>query len=246
MNTRHFHLRALFAVLVTVTSFVSRVHAGEVQIFNGTDLTGWEGNKELWSVKDGAITGITPPDPTNPQKSSIKHNTFLVWKGGKVRDFELTCQFRIKSGNSGFQYRSKELTPGVSGPIISGYQADMNAPGSVTGALYEERGRGMLAMPGEKNTIKPGADGKKVTVEKIGKSEDPAAMQTGLRKQDWNEYRIVAKGNHLQHFINGKQIIDVTDEDTANAPKEGVLALQLHGGTPMLVQFKNFKFVELH
>ena len=219
--------------------------AGEVEIFNGKDLTGWEGNKDLWSVKDGAITGITPPDPADPKKGIIKHNTFLVWKGGKVSDFEMTFQYRIEKGNSGVQYRSKELDPGAFGPIISGYQADFEAGDKYSGILYEERGRGILALRGEKNTIKPGADAKKPTVEKNGTVGDSAAIQAGIKKEDWNEYKIIAKGNHVQHFINGMQTIDVTDEDAANAPKEGLLALQIHQGPPMVVQFKNFKLVEL-
>lgn len=228
---------ALFALTLTAA-------AGEVEVFNGKDLTGWEGNKDLWSVKDGAITGITPPDPADPKKGIIKHNTFLVWKGGKVADFELTFQYRIEKGNSGVQYRSKELDPGAFGPIISGYQADFEAGDKYSGILYEERGRGILALRGEKNTIKPGADGKKPTVEKNGSVGDSAAIQAAIKKEDWNDYRIVAKGNHVQHFINGMQTIDVTDEDTANAPKEGLLALQIHQGPPMVVQFRNFKLTE--
>jgi hypothetical protein len=230
-------LAALFAV-------VSFANADEKEIFNGKDLTGWEGNKDLWSVKDGAITGITPPDPADPKKGIIKHNTFLVWKGGMVGDFDLTFQYRIEKGNSGVQYRSKELTPGEFGPIISGYQADFEAGDKYSGILYEERGRGILALRGEKNTIKPGADGKKPEIAKNGLVGDNAAIQAAIKKEDWNEYRIVAKGNHVQHFINGMQTIDVTDEDTANAPKEGLLALQIHQGPPMVVQFKNFKLVE--
>jgi hypothetical protein len=230
-------LAALFALTLTAA-------AGEVEVFNGKDLTGWEGNKDLWSVKDGAITGITPPDPADPKKGIIKHNTFLVWKGGKVADFELTFQYRIEKGNSGVQYRSKELDPGAFGPIISGYQADFEAGDKYSGILYEERGRGILALRGEKNTIKPGADGKKPTVEKNGSVGDSAAIQAAIKKEDWNDYRIVAKGNHVQHFINGMQTIDVTDEDTANAPKEGLLALQIHQGPPMVVQFRNFKLTE--
>lgn len=218
----------------------------DVQIFNGTDLTGWEGNKELWSVKDGAITGITPPDPAYPAKGIIKHNTFLVWKGGKVADFELTFQYRIEKGNSGVQYRSKELAPGEFGPIISGYQADFEAGDKYSGILYEEKGRNILALRGEKTVIKPAADGgKKVVVEKAGTVGDSAAIQASIKKEEWNEYKIIAKGNHVQHFINGQQTIDVTDEDSANAPKEGLLALQIHQGPPMVVQFKNFKLTTL-
>ena len=231
--------------LAVFASLVLTATAGEVEIFNGKDLTGWEGNKDLWSVKDGAITGITPPDPADPKKGIIKHNTFLVWKGGKVSDFELTFQYRIEKGNSGVQYRSKELDPGAFGPIISGYQADFEAGDKYSGILYEERGRGILALRGEKTTIKPGADAKKPTVEKNGTVGDSAAIQAAIKKEDWNEYKIIAKGNHVQHFINGMQTIDVTDEDAANAPKEGLLALQIHQGPPMVVQFKNFKLVEL-
>jgi hypothetical protein len=230
-----------FAALLALTFTAT---AGEVEIFNGKDLTGWEGNKDLWSVKDGTITGITPPDPADPKKGIIKHNTFLVWKGGKVADFELSFQYRIEKGNSGVQYRSKELDPGAFGPIISGYQADFEAGDKYSGILYEERGRGILALRGEKNTIKPGADAKKPVVEKNGTVGDNAAIQAAIKKEDWNEYRIVAKGNHVQHFINVMQTIDVTDEDAANAPKEGLLALQIHQGPPMVVQFKNFKLVE--
>ena len=234
-------LHLTLAALFTALSFAS---AEEKEIFNGKDLTGWEGNKDLWSVKDGTITGITPPDPANPAKGILKHNTFLVWKGGTVGDFELTFQYRIEKGNSGVQYRSKELTPGEFGPIISGYQADFEAGDTYSGILYEERGRGILAKRGEKTVIKPGPDGKKPVVEKAGTVGESAAIQAAIKKEDWNEYRIVAKGNHVQHFINGMQTVDVTDEDAANAPKEGLLALQIHQGPPMVVQFKNFKLLE--
>ncbi len=231
--------------LVALFAAISLAGAEEKEIFNGKDLTGWEGNKNLWSVKDGTITGITPPDPADPKKGILKHNTFLVWKGGTVGDFDLTFQYRIEKGNSGVQYRSKELAPGEFGPIISGYQADFEAGETYSGILYEERGRGILAKRGEKTTIKTGPDGKKAVVEKTGTVGDSAAIQAAIKKEDWNEYRIVAKGNHVQHFINGMQTIDVTDEDAANAPKEGLLALQIHQGPPMIVQYKNFKLVEL-
>jgi hypothetical protein len=235
-------MKSSLAIIVTL-ALAGIAQAGEVKIFNGTDLTGWEGNKDLWSVKDGAITGITPPDPANPSKGTIKHNTFLVWKAGKVSDFELTFQYRIEKGNSGVQYRSKELTPGEFGPIISGYQADFEAGATYSGILYEERGRGILAKRGEKTVIKAGADGKKPVVEVTGSVGESAAIQAAIKSEQWNEYRIVAKGNHVQHFINGMQTIDVTDTDEANAPKEGLLALQIHQGPPMIVQFKDFKLV---
>ncbi|MFZ4765605.1 MAG: 3-keto-disaccharide hydrolase [Roseimicrobium sp.] len=221
--------------------------AGEGKaLFNGIDLTGWEGNPVLWSVKDGCITGITPPDPADPKKGLIKHNTFLVWKAGKVSDFELTFKYRIEKGNSGIQYRSKELAPGAFGPIISGYQADFEAGTTYSGILYEERGRGILAKRGEKTVIKPATDdGKKPVVEVTGSVGESAAIQANIKSEDWNEYKIIAKGNHVQHFINGMQTVDVTDEDSVHAPKEGLLALQIHQGPPMVVQFKDLVLTEL-
>ncbi|MEN3942984.1 DUF1080 domain-containing protein [Prosthecobacter sp. SYSU 5D2] len=240
--------RFLIPALAALAFAVSASAAEPVQVFNGQDLTGWEGNMDLWSVKDGAITGITPPDPADPTKGIIKHNTFLVWKGGTVGDFELTFKYRLEKGNSGVQYRSKELEAGAFGPVLSGYQADFEAGTKYSGILYEEKGRGILALRGEKTIIKPAPEGAKKpkpVVEKAGTVGDSDAIQAAIKSEDWNEYKIVAKGNHVQHFINGMQTVDVTDEDVANAPKEGLLGLQIHQGPPMIVQFKDFNLVPL-
>jgi hypothetical protein len=229
-------LTALFALLTSAVL----AQAADTTLFNGKDLTGWEGNSELWSVKDGTITGVTTAE------KPLKHNTFLVWKGGTVGDFDLTVKYRIEKGNSGIQYRSKVEKPGEMGPIISGYQADFEAGKTYSGILYEERGRGILAKRGEKTTIKPvekdpanakSTDFKVEVTGEVGKSDE---IQASIKNEDWNEYRIVAKGNRLQHFINGKPTVDVTDETTVGA-KEGVLALQIHQGPPMVVQFKDFE-----
>ena len=206
------------------------LHAGEKSLFNGKDLSGWEGNPKLWSVEDGAITGKT----ANEGDAKISHNTFLVWKDGTVGDFELTFQYRIEKGNSGVQYRSKTLAPGPSGPVISGYQADFEAGKTYSSSLYEEKGRGTLAARGEKTTI--GENGKPTVPGQLGDNNE---IQASIKDEQWNEYKIVAKGNHVQHFINGKQTVDVTDNDPKNAPKEGLLALQIHAGPAMVVQFKD-------
>ncbi len=221
---------ALLAILTTTVA----AFADEKPIFNGKDLEGWEGNLKLWSVQDGAITGKTGSDGD----TKIGHNTFLVWKAGTVSDFELTFKYRIEKGNSGMQYRSKVVQEGASGPIVSGYQADFEAGKTYSGILYEERGRGILAKRGEKVKIVTGPDGKRHKVEAdgtVGKSDE---IQASIKNEEWNDYKIIAKGNHLQHFINGKQTVDVTDEHSGGA-KEGVLALQIHAGPPMVVQFKD-------
>ena len=204
------------------------------KIFNGKDLSEWEGTTELWSVKDGAIVGKTSTD------KPLKHNSFLVWKGGKVGDFELTLKYKIKDGNSGIQYRSKVVEQGAQGPIVGGYQADFETGKTYSGILYEERGRGILAKRGEKVKITAG-EGGKPKIEVTGSVGSSDAIQAAIKNDDWNEYKIVAKGNHLQHFINGKQTVDVTDAHEDKAAKEGVLAFQIHVGAPMEVQFKDIQ-----
>src|SRR5689334_21984360 len=113
-------------------------------------------------------------------------------------------------------------------------------PDKYTGILYEERGRGILAQRGEKVEIDEA--GKKNPVGSLG---DSAEIAKAVKKGDWNEYVIVAKGNHITQTINGTQTVDVTDNETAKAAKDGMLALQIHMGPPMTVQFKDIKLKEL-
>lgn len=193
-------------------------------IFDGKSLSGWEGDSKFWSVQDGAITGKTTKE--NPTAG----NTFLIWKGGDVADFELTLKFKIVGGNSGIQYRSQDK----GNHVVHGYQADIDSTDVHMGILYEEGGRGILAKRGTKVKVSTGRDGSSTA----GASSDKEVLDA-IKKEDWNEYRIVAKGNHLQHYLNGKISVDVTDEDEAKAAKKGILALQLHAGPPMMVQFKD-------
>ena len=218
---------------------------GFVSIFNGTNLEGWEGNTTLWSVEDGCITGRTQADP------KLTHNTFLVYTNGPVADFELRFAYKIVNGNSGVQYRSKVMEQGKFGPIVGGYQADFEAGKTYSGILYEEKMRGILAQRGQKVVIKEvevEKDGKKkkeTKVEVVGELGKSADIQAKINNEDWNDYVIIAKGNHLQHFINGLQTIDVIDEQEEKAAKSGVLALQIHVGPPMTVQFKNLRMKTL-
>ncbi len=198
--------------------------AGFVPIFNGTSLEGWEGKPEFWSVKDGVIVGETTAEkPT-------KGNTFLIWRQGTLDDFELTLSYRITGGNSGIQYRSKDLGDSV----VGGYQGDFEAGTTYSGILYEEKGRGILAKRGERVAI--AADGTKTMGEPIGKTED---LQKVIKPGEWNEFRIVAKGPKLQHFINGQLMSETVDEQEGKRAAEGILALQLHAGPPMKVEFKD-------
>jgi hypothetical protein len=193
-------------------------------LFDGKTLTGWDGDSKFWSVEDGAITGKTTKD--NPTKG----NTFLIWKGGEVADFELTLKFKIVGGNSGVQYRSIDK----GNHVVNGYQADFDPENVYTGMLYEEGGRAIIAKRSTKVKV-TGKGDKEVVGETVG---DKEILDT-IKKGDWNDYRIVAKGNHLQHYLNGKLTIDVADEQESKAAKKGILALQLHAGPPMTVQFKD-------
>lgn len=201
------------------------------------DLEGWDGDTKLWSYKDGVVKGETTKE--NPARG----NTFLLWKGGTLGDFELRLTFRIKGGNSGIQYRSKHLPfkdGDVNKWVVSGYQAEVeDTPGKV-GFLYHERGRGYLCNVGERVEI--GDDAKPKVVGKLG---DKAAIGATYKKSDWNDYIIIAKGNHIVHYLNGVQTVDVTDNDQKNRALSGILALQLHAGPPMVVEFKNVRLKQL-
>lgn len=220
----------LALVLAVLLTSVSATWAGEKDgfksIFDGKTLKGWEGKKEFWSVEDGAITGRTTKD--NPTKG----NTFLIWQDGKLADFELRLQFRIENHNSGIQYRSKHLGDFV----VGGYQADIEGGEKYIGILYEEKGRGILAQRSTKVVID--ADGKKNVV---GKTVDSKVILASIKKKDWNEYVVIAKGNHLIQKINGHTTIDVTDNQSSKRAMSGILALQLHAGPSMVVQFKDIQ-----
>lgn len=201
---------------------------GVKDLFNGKDLTGWKGKPELWSVEDGVITGRT----TDANK--LKANSFLVWDG-EVADFELDLDYKItgERANSGIQYRSKLIDPKEF--IVGGYQADIDATLTFAGINYEERGRGIICKRGKRTTINE--DGK-MTEQEIAKDED---LKKVIKQEDWNHYRVVAKGNRLSHYINGTLMSETIDNQKSKAAEKGILALQIHVGPPMVVQFKNLR-----
>ena len=233
--------RILFsAFVVAAFAAVAADEAGFKPLFNGKDLTGWDGNTNLWSVEDGTIKGMTVADP------KLSHNTFLVWTNGTVEDFELRFSYKIVNGNSGVQYRSKVVRQGPQGPILSGYQADFEAGTTYSGILYEEAGRGILALRGQKAIITGDEANTNKHKVKLGTSVgDTKEIQSRIKKEDWNDYVVIANGNVLQHFINGMQTVEVADNHEAKAAKSGVLGLQIHTGPPMTVQFKDIRIKTL-
>lgn len=215
--------------------------AGARPIFNGKDLTDWEGDPRLWSVRDGTIHGETTDE--NPAQG----NTFLIWKGGKTNNFYLRLSFRANAtNNSGIQYRSKHIRDGKppNAWVVRGYQHEirneLNLP-SVAGFIYDEGGkRGRLCLVGEQAIWQP--DGKKVVSDAL---IDQAGFEKLFRLDDWNQVVIVARGRHVQHFLNGRLIVDFTDNEPDLALLEGILALQLHAGKPMWVEFKDIRLADI-
>jgi hypothetical protein len=202
-----------------------KADSAAVSLFDGKTLQGWSGLAANWSVQDGAITGENKAD------APVAQNTFLVYEK-PVKDFELTLEFKIVGGNSGIQYRSKVFDKDKF--IVGGYQADIDANKRYMGINYEERGRGIMAERGE--IVSVDAQGKK---SRVGSAGDADALLSQVKWEDWNRYKIVAKGHVLQHYINDQLMSEVQDSESAKSAAEGVLALQLHAGPPMKVQFKN-------
>ena len=221
-------LTALLTLGLSLTTGAPAADAKYEIIFNGKDLSGWKGLSKYWSVQGGAIVGQTTKE--NPTKG----NTFLVWQGGEVGDFEFICKARFEGNNSGVQYRS-QLADAATFRVI-GYQADLHPAQKNFGMLYGEGlGRGIIANRGQKVVV--GKDGKKQVTGKVGNDEN-------LVGTDWNILRIVAVGNRLIHQVNGVTTSDITD----NHPKSlsrGILAVQLHAGPPMKAEFRNLRLRRL-
>ncbi len=210
--------------------------AGMKVLFNGQNLTGWDGDPRLWSVKDGVIHGETTDE------NVAQGNTFLIWKDGTTKDFDLRLSFRCNAtNNSGIQYRSKHIVDDKvrNKWVVRGYQHELrneNKFPNTSSFIYDEGGkRGRICLVGEKAIWEPG--GKKV----LGKLIDEAGFQKLMKVDDWNDVVITGKGNHIQHYLNGQLILDFTDEAPELTLLDGVLALQLHAGKPMWAEFKNIR-----
>ncbi|MCA9258790.1 MAG: DUF1080 domain-containing protein [Planctomycetales bacterium] len=247
------HLHALFLCGLVSLSVVARaqdhrdapeLEEGYVSLFDGKTLEGWDGDPKLWTVVDGAITG------TSSDEAPLTHNQFLIWKS-EVADFALRLEFRVDDrgvGNSGIQYRSRRH-PDVDKWVVGGYQADIDRSNRYMGILYEERGRGILAERGQKVVVRPveepAAGTKPYVVDVVGSVGDPAEIVADVKPGEWVAYEIVAQGNRLVHKVAGRTTVEVVDEDSARSAARGVLALQLHQGPAMRIQFRRIRLKTL-
>ncbi|MBT8038557.1 MAG: DUF1080 domain-containing protein [Verrucomicrobiae bacterium] len=194
---------------------------GAEKLFNGKDLSGWKGNTDLWSVKDGVIHGST-------HGHKIKGNTFLILDADDVEDFHLVYEARCQGNNSGVMYRSLVLDQKTF--VMKGYQCDLHPKPPYLAMIYGEKERGIIITRGQKMTINK--EGQKTVLS----SERPEKVDIA----QWQTYEIICKGNHIIHKLNGKIAIDLTD-DFKGRIKKGKIGLQLHAGEPMVVDFRNIQ-----
>ena len=224
-------IRTIFVLLVgSLTVFVRAESPAWQTLLNGRNLEGWSGDPTIWSVQDGILQGSTHGVPP------LSENAFLIWQDGEVADFELRLDFRLEGGNSGVQYRSH--VPHPDQHVVGGYQADMDAEHTYTGILYEEQGRGILTERGRRTFIDVDGQASQVT---FARSDQ---LRAYCRAKAWNSLRIVARGPRLQHWVNG-HLMSETEDLSLQAAASGVLALQVHRGPEMTVQFRNIRLRRL-
>lgn len=221
-------------ILLAAVAILSGMNAsaGEwVALFNGKDIDGWEkkGGEATYKVEDGSIVGITKPNTPN---------TFLC-PPKKHGDFELTFDVKCDPAlNSGVQIRSisnaNEVPSGLSekdavkakkkadGKSLFGPQVEIAANGNAAGVWFEGVG-GWLLDP------------------------KPEIINKAYKKDDWNSYRVLAKGEHIQVWVNGTKISD--GKDTRTNFKKGRLGFQVHGigkkTDTLSVRWKNIKIREV-
>jgi CubicO group peptidase (beta-lactamase class C family) len=220
---------------------------GFKSLFDGKTLAKWEGDPKFWRVDEGAIIGETTTD----RQPTDNKNTFLIYRGGEFTDFELRFRYKVQGFNSGMQYRSVDR-----GQFhVDGLQADFEArwhgdPGALrdrfSGMFFEENGRMFMAQRGEAVIVRSNPqDPKKPKIEKIASLGDPDELERVIRRDDWNDYTIIADGNAFTHIINGRVQSLAIDEDQANFRKSGILALQLHAGKPMKIEVREVRIRDL-
>lgn len=201
---------------------------GFVNLLDGNVLRTWDGNPDYWSEEDEVLTGITD--------GTLKMNRFISWKGSTIRNFDLRVKVKVTpGGNSGLQYRGR-MAPELGLDVVTGYQADIvaNNP-NYNGMLYEEKGRRILSHTGEKVIVDPHGQ--------------PWIVGTMPVKEfapgEWHDYRVLVRGNHHRHWIDGHPTADLLDFDEQGRSLDGVLAVQVHVGPAMKIQYKDFKIKHL-
>jgi hypothetical protein len=224
-----------FAAVAQGRGIPADATSGFVAIFDGKTLNNWDGDPMFWRVEDGVIVAESTPD------RRVAVNTFLVWRGGTTRDFEFKVEYRMTpNANSGVQYRSTIL-PAVGPWAMQGYQADLDGANQYTGQIYEERGRGFIAVRGSFVRFNAASAGGSTLIGSFGTD---TALKALIKPNDWNSLHVIARGHTIIQMVNGRVMSAVVDEDERRA-MDGLLGLQLHTGQPMKIEFRNLWYRKL-
>ena len=202
-------------------------------IFDGKTLAGWEGNQTYWRAENGSLVGeITA-------STVIKSNTFIIWRGGSPKDFELKLDYRItQTGNSGINYRSVVVPDPVTPDnkfAMRGYQYDLDGAKRYDGNNYEEKGRLFLAVRGQISHVVGGRP--PVVLASFADTNDLASVVTN----GWNAAHLIVRGNTATHILNGRLMSITVDDDVPNRRMDGLIGVQVHVGPPMKVEYRNMR-----
>ena len=200
-------------------------------LFDGSSLDQFDYMKGPWEIqKDGSVKGETS------EKMKIKKNTFLISKDHDIADFEAEVWYKLTTlNNSGIIYRCKQIEdPALF--RVQGYQCEGENDLLKGAFMYDEARRAWIASPGEFVIVKSKTD--KKIVGQVNNHET-LIKEKFINDKEWNHVRIVARGNHMAHYINGKLSIEVIDVDPTDSSRTGAFALQIHQGKPMTVFFKD-------
>jgi hypothetical protein len=212
---------------VNIGLYSQHIEEGFTSMFNGKDLSGWDGSTKFWKVQDSAIVGET--------KRKSQQTIFLYWKGGEPADFEMRCQLRIsgKEANSGIQIRSQRVPKWDA----LGYQADFDVSGYSIGTLYLFNREPLATFAQRGDSVRIDFSGNRF----VSNFANPAQLLDAYKRGDWNDYRIIAKGRKVTIWLNGVLMCKVEDYEQKYYSPKGIIALQLHSGEPMRVEFKNLR-----
>src|SRR4051812_12301548 len=233
MNT---HLRTAIIGSILVASPTAIFAGHKVELFNGKDLTGWtkRGGNGSYKVEDGEIVGRSAPNTTN---------TFLC-TDKKFSDFEMELDFKNDPKdnvfNSGVQIRShsrreKDKKSNMESERVYGYQVeiDTKADRPWTGGIYFEGG----SKDKKGKWIREGGW--------LNDLKENEAAQKERHLGEWNHLKILAKGHHIQTWVNGVPAADFVEKDEKAFSPKGFIALQVHAVGQLKdtieVHFKNIK-----
>ncbi len=233
LPSAYFKLVATLALAFSAAA-TTTAQDGFESLFNGKDLSGWEGQASLWKVENEVIVGTT-------KGVTLDANTFLIWQGEDVANFHLKVRLKlVGENNSGIMYRAQPIEGAPH--ALSGNQLDIHPKPEYLGMYYSEKtGRGIVATRGQKVRVTDAVDAK-------GKSKPIVTGDLGLepafKVDEWNTYEVIAVGARVVHKVNGVVTVDVVDR-FPGVPRKGAIGIQLHRGPEMTAYAKNIRLKRL-